>query len=102
MGKNCYNFPVRPFTQRDPYRGNLSEALARVLSGDPQVIAVSAGFDAYVKDKIAQQTLEAEDFHWIGGELRKSGVPFFSVLEGGYSDELPELILAYLKGVSGK
>ena len=102
VGKNCYNFPVRPFTQRDPYRGNLSEALARVLSGDPQVIAVSAGFDAYVKDKIAQQTLEAEDFHWIGGELRKAGVPFFSVLEGGYSDELPELILAYLKGVSGK
>ncbi len=25
----------------------------------------------------------------------------FSVLEGGYSDELPELILAYLKGVDG-
>jgi len=102
VGKNCYNFPMRPFTQREPYRGALSEALARVVSGDPQLIAVSAGFDACVKDKIAQQTLEAEDFRWIGSELRKAGVPFFSVLEGGYSDELPDLILAYLKGVSGK
>ncbi len=102
VGKNCYNFPVRPFTQREPYRGALSEALARVISSDPELIAVSAGFDAYVKDKIAQQTLEAEDFHWLGSELRKTGVPFFSVLEGGYSDDLPELILAYLKGVSGK
>ncbi len=102
VGKNCFNFPMRPYTQREPYRGAISEALARVLSSDPQVIAVSAGFDAYIKDKIAQQTLEVEDFHWIGSELRKSGVPFFSVLEGGYSDELPDLILAYLKGVSGK
>ena len=32
----------------------------------------------------------------------KLGVPMFSLLEGGYSRELPELILAYLKGVDGK
>ncbi|HSH15558.1 MAG TPA: histone deacetylase [Verrucomicrobiae bacterium] len=102
VGQNCFNFPIRPFTQREPYRGTFSEALARVISIDPQLIAVSAGFDAYVKDRIAQQTLEAEDFHWMGGELRKTGIPFFSLLEGGYSDDLPELILAYLKGVCGK
>jgi hypothetical protein len=30
------------------------------------------------------------------------GIPFFSVLEGGYSSDLPELIFAYLKGVAGK
>jgi acetoin utilization deacetylase AcuC-like enzyme len=29
-------------------------------------------------------------------------VPSFSVLEGGYSDELPELILAYLRGLDGE
>jgi acetoin utilization deacetylase AcuC-like enzyme len=102
VGQNCFNFPIRPFTQREPYRGTFSEALAHVISHDPQLIAVSAGFDAYAKDRIAQQTLEAEDFHWMGGELRKTGIPFFSVLEGGYSDDLPELILAYLKGVCGK
>jgi acetoin utilization deacetylase AcuC-like enzyme len=101
VGDNCFNFPLRPFTQREPYRGTLSEALARVVSFDPQMIAVSAGFDAYAKDNIAQQTLEAEDYHWLGGELRKCGIPFFSVLEGGYSDDLPELILAYLQGVNG-
>lgn len=102
VGSNCFNFPVRPFTQREPYCGTLSEALARVLSFDPQVIGVSAGFDAYARDPLAKETLEAEDFHWLGGELRKSGVPFFSVLEGGYSDDLPELILAYLKGATGR
>jgi acetoin utilization deacetylase AcuC-like enzyme len=46
--------------------------------------------------------LELEDYHWLGSELRGFRVPLFSLLEGGYSDDLPELILAYLKGVDGK
>jgi acetoin utilization deacetylase AcuC-like enzyme len=43
-----------------------------------------------------------EDYHWLASELRKFGVPMFSLLEGGYSDDLPELILAYLKGINGQ
>jgi acetoin utilization deacetylase AcuC-like enzyme len=43
--------------------------------------------------------LETEDFYWLGGCLRRLGVPVFSLLEGGYSNELPELIFAYLKGI---
>ena len=31
-----------------------------------------------------------------------SSVPIVSVLEGGYSNDLPELILAYLRGLDGK
>jgi acetoin utilization deacetylase AcuC-like enzyme len=64
-------------------------------------MAVSAGFDCYARDPLAQETLEAEDFYWLGESLRKTGIPFFSVLEGGYSSDLPELIFAYLKGVAG-
>jgi acetoin utilization deacetylase AcuC-like enzyme len=51
---------------------------------------------------LAQGSLEVEDFYWLGQSLRKLDVPLFSVLEGGYSAELPELILAYLKGLDGK
>lgn len=65
-------------------------------------MAVSAGFDAYARDPLAQQTLEAEDFHWLGESFRALGTPTCSILEGGYSDDLPELILAYLKGLEGK
>ena len=50
----------------------------------------------------AHELLEAEDFHWLGSQLRSLQLPLFSVLEGGYSDDLPELILAYLKGIAGK
>jgi acetoin utilization deacetylase AcuC-like enzyme len=99
-GRNCFNHPVPPRYPRDDYRKVLAGALARVASFQPGLIAVSAGFDAYAREPIAQETLEAEDFHWLGGEIRKLGIPFFSILEGGYSDDLPELVLAYLTGIA--
>jgi len=67
----------------------------------PDLIAVSAGFDAYARDPLCQQRLEVEDFYWFGHTLHALGAPIFSVLEGGYSDDLPELIFAYLKGWEG-
>lgn len=102
VGGNCFNYPVPPEYPRLDYRKVLSRALERVMASKPDLLGVSAGFDAYARDPIAHETLEAEDFHWLGTEIRRLGVPVFSVLEGGYSDELPELILAYLKGISGK
>jgi acetoin utilization deacetylase AcuC-like enzyme len=51
----------------------------------PDLIAVSAGFDAYARDPLADGTLLAEDFYWLGKELRALKIPFFSLLEGGYS-----------------
>ena len=101
VGNNCFNYPVAPQTPRTEYRHVLSDALEHLASLNPELVAVSAGFDCYARDPLAQETLEAEDFYWIGDCLRKLNVPFFSVLEGGYSNDLPELILAYLKGISG-
>ena len=63
---------------------------------------MSAGFDAYARDPLGGGILAVEDFYWLGRSLRALGAPMFSVLEGGYSRELPELIFAYLKGVEGK
>lgn len=102
VADNCFNYPVPPEHPRAEYRKVLGRALQRLMSHRPEVVAVSAGFDAYARDPIANETLEAEDYHWLGGELRKLGVPVFSVLEGGYSEDLPELVLAYLRGLAGR
>ena len=101
-GHNCFNYPVTPGTPRLTYRAKLAHALDDLRSYRPELIAVSAGFDAYVRDPLAEGTLLPEDFYWLGESLRKLGMPFFSLLEGGYSKDLPELIFAYLKGVAGK
>jgi len=100
VGDNCFNYPVPPLTPRKEYRHILNSALEHLKNFEPELISVSAGFDAYARDPLAQETLEAEDYEWLGQSLRKLGLPVFSVLEGGYSDDLPELILAYLRGIT--
>ena len=102
VGNNCFNYPITPFTPRLEYRTKLSQALEDLRKYKPELIGVSAGFDAYSGDPLAQGSLELEDYHWLGSELRSFGLPMFSLLEGGYSDDLPELILAYLKGINEK
>lgn len=102
VGNNCFNYPVAPFSSRDDYRAALAKALADLKQFQPELIAVSAGFDAYAEDPLANSPLLADDFHWLGKELRSVGVPLFSLLEGGYSDDLPNLIFAYLKGINAK
>jgi len=100
-GKNCFNYPVAPATPRELYRATLDRALQDLKQFQPDLIAVSAGFDAYARDPLAEGTLLAKDFHWLGQSLAHLHIPMFSLLEGGYSRDLPELIFAYLKGVMG-
>jgi len=102
LGNNVFNFPVPPQTPRTEYRHVLMSALEHLQAFKPDLVGVSAGFDCYARDPLAQETLEIEDFYWLGQSMRKLGVPVFSLLEGGYSNELPELIFGYLKGLEGK
>ena len=62
----------------------------------PDLLLVSAGFDAYEGDPITEMTLLTEDFATCGRWLRETGLPAGAILEGGYSDELPELIDVFL------
>ena len=100
--ENIHNYPVPPGAPREEYRQALSDALAEMKRYGPELVAVSAGFDAYRQDPLSDAALEEDDFHWLGDSFRKLGVPVFSVLEGGYSTALPDLILAYLCGLTGR
>lgn len=100
-GDNCFNYPVAPSMPRQTWRATLNRALNDLKRFAPALIAVSAGFDAYLRDPLANGALLAEDFFWLGRELCAMNVPFFSLLEGGYSSDLPDLIFAYLKGAAG-
>lgn len=99
--KNCRNFIVPPDSPAETYRAACEDALDAIRRFKPELVAVSAGFDAYRGDPLSHQAMEARDFHWLGSAIRELEVPAFGVLEGGYSDDLPELILAWLSGLSG-
>jgi len=100
--RNAHNYPVAPGASRDEWRQTLAQALEDLQRFKPELVAVSAGFDAYRGDPLSDAALEEEDFGWLGRSIGALGVPVFSVLEGGYSRELPNLILAYLRGLAGK
>lgn len=100
VGDNCFNYPVPPSLPRAEYQRVFSSALDELKKFKPELVGVSAGFDAYAHDPLAQETLEAEDFCWLGEQIRGLGIPAFSLLEGGYSRDLPELIFSYLKGLN--
>ena len=95
---NIHNFPVAPVTSRSKLVSELRRALDQLLTFKPDLLLVSAGFDAYAGDPITQMTLEAEDFATFGQWLGEIDVPAGAILEGGYSDELPKLIDTFLSG----
>ena len=95
-GPSIRNWPVAPRTPRTDHMAALRASFDAVVSFSPELILVSAGFDAYRGDPITEMTLEADDFATLGTWLRDAGPPAAAVLEGGYSDELPLLIDAFL------
>lgn len=95
-GPHLRNWPIAPHTPRVDHMGALRASLDAVVSFAPDLILVSAGFDAYARDPITAMSLEAEDFATLGRWLRETRRPAAAVLEGGYHEDLPLLIDAFL------
>ncbi|MBI2512071.1 MAG: histone deacetylase [Opitutae bacterium] len=93
---NCRNFPVKPHTPRELHLAELARSWEAVQSFKPDLVLVSAGFDAFADDPITEMTLALDDFAELGRWLRQSGLPAAAILEGGYSEQLPQLIDAFL------
>ena len=87
---NIVNAPLAPETGSDSFRDAfLSLVLPAIDRFQPDLIVVSAGFDAHHRDPLAQINLTEEDFDWATGQLmdraaRFSGNRLVSLLEGGY------------------
>lgn len=93
---NCLNWPVQPQTPRAVHMNVLRESLDAVAAFAPDLILVSAGFDAYARDPLTSLSLEADDFATLGAWLHALDRPTAAILEGGYSSDLALLIDAFL------
>jgi acetoin utilization deacetylase AcuC-like enzyme len=82
---NVFNVPRPPGLPRERYVEDLDQAVRSATDGWlPDLVLVSAGFDAMAGDPLAGFTLEPEDYGtWIT-RWRRLGAPIASVLEGGY------------------
>ena len=95
---NCLNVPLSAGTDGDRYLRAFEPAFGKILSSKPDILAVSAGFDAYKDDPIAGLKLDKTTFKRIGALLAQTKLPRFAVLEGGYSEDLPLLVEPFLDG----
>ena len=93
---NIDNYPIAAYTQREAILEIARRSFDKLIAFEPDLLLVSAGFDAYAGDPLLQLTLEHEDFATFGEWLGDLEIPVAVVLEGGYSNELPELIDAFL------
>jgi len=93
---NISNYPIAPYTPREGILEIARRSLDELIDFKPDLLLVSAGFDAYAGDPLLQLTLEREDFATFGGWLNEIDIPVAVALEGGYSDDLPQLIDAFL------
>lgn len=90
---NIINAPLSPNTGSDHFREAFkSRVLLTIADFSPDLILISAGFDAHHRDPLAQINLVGEDFDWATGRLLEMADKYasnrvVSLLEGGYDLE---------------
>ncbi|MHB8529767.1 MAG: arginase family protein [Caulobacteraceae bacterium] len=105
---NVVNAVVPPHASRQAWRAAFESLMAPMDAFEPDLILISAGFDAHARDRIASQSLEAEDFAWatravIDVARARCDGRVVSSLEGGYDLEgLGQSALAHVRALQGE
>ncbi|MGD0431029.1 MAG: histone deacetylase family protein [Acetobacteraceae bacterium] len=93
IANNIVNVPLRARDSSNEFHSAWAGTIIPALDAfAPELLIISAGFDAHRADPLAQIRLETEDFAWITEALldvarRHSGSRVVSMLEGGYDLE---------------
>lgn len=100
------NVPLPFGITRHDFREAFAQGLARAAQAiKPQLVLISAGFDAHQADPVGSLSLEAEDFAVFTKQISDVAQThaqgrIVSLLEGGYSLEwLPECVTAHLQAL---
>jgi acetoin utilization deacetylase AcuC-like enzyme len=101
---HIFNAPMRFGTSRKDYHAHFSRTLEKAADRiKPELVLVSAGFDAHAEDPIGSLGLEVEDFIPLTKQVLEvarthAGGRLVSCLEGGYNlDRLAESVQAHLE-----
>jgi acetoin utilization deacetylase AcuC-like enzyme len=104
---NVVNATVAAGAPRALWRQRFESLMDGLDAHRPDLILISAGFDAHARDPLADQQLEAEDFAWATEAIlsvarHTSKGRIVSSLEGGYDLEaLGRSALAHVRALQG-
>ena len=104
LGDNVCNLPIKPYARGPEVRKAIEDGwLARLDAFRPQMVFVSAGFDAHREDELGQLGLVEADYTWMTERLvevadRHANGRIVSCLEGGYAlHALARSVAAHLR-----
>lgn len=105
---NILNLPLAPGAGSGAFRSAWSgKGLPALEKFAPDLVIISAGFDAHLSDPLGQLELGDEDYGWITAEIcsyaeAHCGARVVSVLEGGYDlDALSSASAAHVTALAG-
>ena len=105
---NIYNAPLAPGDDGKDFRAAWEARILPALDAfAPDFLLVSAGFDAHIRDPLAQLRLIEPDFAWVSEKLleaaaKHTGGKLISTLEGGYDlDALASSTAAHVAMLMG-
>jgi len=90
-GPNMHNVPLAAGSDGEAFRAAMTEVCLPALEAHrPEILFVSAGFDAHREDPLANLCLTESDYAWVTAELvslaeRHAQGRIVSALEGGYA-----------------
>jgi acetoin utilization deacetylase AcuC-like enzyme len=105
---NICNVPLRPGSGSEEFRrGYIEKILPALRNFGPELVLISAGFDAHARDPLAQLRLETADFAWVTRQIldvadKCCSGRVVSTLEGGYDlDALAASAAAHVLALMG-
>jgi acetoin utilization deacetylase AcuC-like enzyme len=102
QGPNLVNIPLPARTGDDGYLIAWDTVAQSVEAFEPDLLLVSAGFDAHADDPLADMELSVDGFRELARRATRLAPRVAAVLEGGYNlKTLPDLVEATLAGFSG-
>ncbi len=108
LGFNMVNVPLPPYSDGSALRGAVTRDWLPALERfRPQMIVISAGFDAHRDDEMSQLMWTESDYAWVTQQLvdvalRHAHGRIVSTLEGGYDlQSLARSVLAHVKVLGG-
>src|SRR5205085_4585974 len=94
QSETTVNVPLAPGSDDDAYLDAFAERVEPAVKAfDPQLVLVSAGFDAHEEDPLAHMLVTANGFRELARRCAALGPRIAAVLEGGYNvATLPRLV----------
>jgi acetoin utilization deacetylase AcuC-like enzyme len=107
-GHNMLNVPLPQFSKGELFRDIVSEVwIPAIEDFRPQLIIISAGFDAHIEDEMASCMLVEADYAWVTKQIMQIATQYaegriVSILEGGYNlSALGRSVTEHLRVLAG-